>query len=494
MTKKQILTAGLIALFVLSATFSHSQNDTFNLNSYKKPKLERHQLNFKFNFDTDWDNFYRKTQNIAEGNEIMNINDFDMEANIGAQYKGYFNNREYQGEHTMILGVSPYLGLDDRKEPISRLDNKKYFETNFQGTSFNRFYLGNLFFVESDVLLHDLFLNFIKDVTVRETESQKDITSAENRRLHIAIPVLAGKGRIEPLQDARMAVYIMDQLSKKGKLKRKPTKEEIIAFAEQIAEIKNERFFDARNRRVYEMTQLDSFLNKNDLLGKKDIEYYTTMNDYWEYANNPERGSGKRFSLGIEPSYRYDYSFVYNDPATGSADKTSYKENEYGLFGVIRYNYEKPINLYWQSSFNAEFKFGRVSKNSINGYGGDSKRLKGNKLNSSINYILGWYPNSRSYYNINITGQFFNFFQLEDQFDSKSNYLDYSDEQNIYLRAGVSGYYYISPRIRLFGGFNIGYMKDSRPEQDEPVQFDNIRLISKNWSYELYFSLKYSLF
>jgi hypothetical protein len=493
MTKKQILTVRLIALFVLSATFSHSQIDTFNLNSYKKPNLERHKLNFQFKLDNDWDNYYSKTQDITEGNEIRDISYFDMGANIGAQYKGYFNNREYEGKHTMNLGVSPYLSQYDRKEPDSSLDNKKSFETNFHGTSFNRFYLGNLFFVESDVLLHNL-LEFSKNVIDKETESQKDITSHEMRRLNVAIPVLAGKGRIEPIQDARMAVYIMDQLSKKGKLKRKPTKEEIIAFAEQIAEIKNERFFDARNRRVYEMTQLDSFLNKNGLLDEKDIEYYTTMNDYWEYANNPQRNSGKRFSIGVEPSYRYDYSFDYQDPASGSAVKTSYKENEYGLLGVIRYNYEKPINLYWQSSFNAEFKFGRESKNTINGYGSDSKRLKGNILNSSINYILGWYPNSRSYYNLNITGQFFKFFQLEDQFDSKSNYLDYSDEQNIYLRAGVSGYYYISPRIRLSGGFNIGYMKDSRPEQDEPVQFDNIRLISKNWGYELYFSLKYSLF
>lgn len=487
--KKQTLIFWLFALLVLPATYSHAQIDTFNLSSYKKPNLERHQLDFRFNFDNDWNNFYTKRQNY-----IRDRNSFNMRANIDAQYKGYFNSRDYQGEHTINFGISPGIDQVDEKEPDFQLINSKNLTTNLQGKSFNRFYLNNLFFVESDVLLHDFSLNFSKNVADKETETKKAIFSQEDRNLQATIPVMFGKGRIEPVQDARMAVYIMNQLSQKGKLKRKPTKEEIIAFAEEIAEIKNERFFDARNRRVYEMTKLDSFLNKNDLLDKKDIEYYTTMNDYWEYANNPQRGSGKRVSLGIEPSYRYHYSFVYDDPASDTAYKKSYKGKKYGLFGVIRYNYEKPINLYWQSSLNAEFKFGRVNEKNIYGYGGEFKRLKGDRFISSIGYNLGWYPDSRSYYNLHITGKYSKYFQLEDQFDNKTNYLDYSDEQSIYLRAGVSGYYYISPRIRLSGSFNIGYMKDSRPEQDEPVQFDNIKLIYKHWGYQLLFSLKYSLF
>jgi len=494
MIKKQTFFVWLFAIFGFSATQSHAQIDTFNLSSYTKPKLERHQLDFQFNFDNNWDNSYSKTQEITEGYDIWDQSRFNLGAIMNGAYKGYFNSRKYQGEHTINLKISPDFSITDEKKPSSSSAKERSFSTGLQGTSYNRFYLGDLFFLESDVFLHDFSLGFSRKVTDREAVSQEDKSTYEDRHLDITIPVLAGKGRIEPVQDARMAVYIMEQLSKKGKLKRTPTKKEIIAFAEKIAEIKNERFFDARNRRVYEMTQLDSFLNKKGLLAKNDIEYFTTMNDYWEYANNPQRGSGQRISLGIEPSYRHIYDFNYQDPATGTLTKTSYKANEYGLFGVIRYNCEKPINLYWQRSLDAEFKFGRENKKMIKKYGGETNRLQGNTLTSSIRYNLGWYPNSRSYYNLHVTGRYSKFFQLEDQFDSKADFMDFSDAEHIDLRAGVSGYYYISPRIRLSGGFNFGYMHTSRPEQDAPIQYDHVRIRYNNWGYDLYFSLKYSLF
>ena len=182
---------------------------------------------------------------------------------------------------------------------------------NLAARSTNRLYFDGLLFVEADLQISNTTADFHKMTYHLDTVEGRGKRINEDRNFEGSLPILVGKGRIEPIQDARMAVYILDQLSRKDKLERQPTQQEILAFAEEIAAIKNERFFDARNRRIYEMTRLDSFLRNRNLIHAEDIEYYTTMNDFWRYANNPSRGSGSRFSLGVEPGY--DYAYRYDD-------------------------------------------------------------------------------------------------------------------------------------------------------------------------------------
>ena len=59
-----------------------------------------------------------------------------------------------------------------------------------------------------------------------------------NNSYYANIPMSVGKGRIEQVEDARQAIYILENLDKQGVLNRKLTTEEIHAFAQTISTVK----------------------------------------------------------------------------------------------------------------------------------------------------------------------------------------------------------------------------------------------------------------
>ncbi|MEF8846729.1 MAG: hypothetical protein V5A59_14740, partial [Bacteroidales bacterium] len=345
---KWTLFSAFLSAFFFSTIFSHAQIDTFDLSLYKLPELERHQLDFSLDADGSGNDQFYENYEFGEIFEYQK-NRSDFGSSIGGTYKSYYNSRDYQGNHRISLGFNAHLTHQNSEKQEMYQELKENFGLSLSGKSSNRFYSDNLYYLATN-------LSFAVSTRFRNLERKWDTLDNfrnsvdESRAMYISLPVSAGKGRIEPLRDARMAVYIMDQLSGKGKLNRNPTEEEILDFARLIAEIKNERFFDARLRRVYEMTRLDSFLRENGLAGKQDIGYFTTMNDYWRYANNPYRGSGSRFSIGIDPYYGSNYSFAERqEPGDNNKNISTWRRIEIKV--RLRYDYEKPHNLYWQSSF-----------------------------------------------------------------------------------------------------------------------------------------------
>ncbi|MBS3777435.1 MAG: hypothetical protein KGY70_19730, partial [Bacteroidales bacterium] len=301
----------------------------------------------------------------------------------------------------------------------------------------------------------------------------------------------AGKGRIEPLRDARMAVYIMDQLSKKGKLTRKPKEEEILAFSRLIAEIKNERFFDARLRRVYEMTRLDSFLRENDLADKQDIGYFTTMNDYWRYANNPYRGSGSRFSIGIDPYYWSNYSFgETKEPGDNKKNISTWRSIEIKV--RLRYAYEKPHNLYWQSSFQGNAAFGREWRRRGSVISENIRHRDNQLFTSNVNYALKWYPDSRTWFKLRIGGSYKQEFHPDKKYEDFDEFMDWGDNTYFEFYSEISGYFYLSSRLRLSVNYDLSYGDYSRPMRDFPDSWYTIT--NKKLDYGLSFDLNYSLF
>ena len=159
-----------------------------------------------------------------------------------------------------------------------------------------------------------------------------------------------GKGRIEPVQDARQAIYLFDELSKIQRSSPDKSEEQIIEFAKLISQLKNKRFFDARLRRIAELERLDSFLISNKYISKQDAKYFTTLSDLWAYGDRPSRNSGTRFSGTIRPGYYfYNYSKKEGEPYV---DAGKFNINALLLDGGFEFNHEKPINLFWQNSIN----------------------------------------------------------------------------------------------------------------------------------------------
>jgi hypothetical protein len=481
--------SAFLAVFLFFTIFSHGQIDTFDLSLYKLPELERHQLDFSLDASGAGDDHYRENSGWGEITESQDKS-FRFISSAGGTYKSYFNNRDYQGNHRFSVGFNADLTHQNSEKPEKYQELKDVFDISLSGKSNNRFYSDNLYYLATN-------LSFGVSSRFRNAERKWDTVDNfrnsvdETRAMYISLPVSAGKGRIEPLRDARMAVYIMDQLSRKGKLNRKPTDEEILDFARLIAEIKNERFFDARLRRVYEMTRLDSFLRENDLAGKQDIGYYTTMNDYWRYANNPYRGSGSRFSIGIDPSYGSNYSFdETREPGDNNKNISTWRRIVIKV--RLRYAYEKPHNLYWQSSFRGNAAFGREWRRRESVISENISHRGNQVFNSNVNYALKWYPDSRTWFKFNIGGSYEQDFHPDKQYEDFREFFKWGDNTYFKVHSGVSGYFYLSPQVRLEVNYGLWYGDYTRPIQNFPDH--GYRVAQKQWDYHFSFDLNYSLF
>ncbi len=488
-----------VLLFSISLIFCNlntiAQIDSFNLELYKLPQLERHQLDLKFstggggNYD-DFKNLY-----FPYERNTINASNLNFSSNLETRYQGYYNSRDYQGNQNASLNISGvYNNGKNQESGITTNSNYNKWGFAFSGNSNNRFYFNNLFFIESNFYLSNLNFSIYNQTSTPDTTSNKSIHTNERKNVEVSIPLKVGKGRVEPLQDARMAVYIIDQLSKRGKLKQQPSRDEILAFAREIAEIKNERFFDTRNRRVYELTRLDSFLNKHNFLDKTDIEYFTTMNDYWRYANNPQRGAGSRFSFGIEPWYNYFRKYERDKNLSSQIDKINYRNRYYGVRGLLEYDYEKPHNLYWHSSFQGGLSYGyEIYEHNDNQA---VSKIKHNRqaLNASFQYTLGWFPDSRSYYRYYIQGYYYRFFQEENEFENLNDYKAWGEKTDYFFRTGLSGYYYFSPRLRFSGGFSLYHRNINIPAPEMNYTAGMLHLKEGDWNFNIHLSIEYSFF
>jgi hypothetical protein len=159
------------------------------------------------------------------------------------------------------------------------------------------------------------------------------------------------------VQDARLAIYILDDLAKSGDLKRTPTADETLAFSQFITQTKNQRFFDSRIRKIAEITAIDSFLTVLDLKAESNASYYTLLNDNWDNANGPVRRTGGRFSVGFMPGIDlyYNESRTYLRDSLNNPDviesytnRSTNQNDSWNMDAIASYAWDKPVNLYWQ--------------------------------------------------------------------------------------------------------------------------------------------------
>ena len=149
------------------------------------------------------------------------------------------------------------------------------------------------------------------------------------------------------MQDARLSMYILEDLQKLNRENRLASDEDVLALARVITSLKYKRFFDNRLRKIAEITAIDSFLQKNNISGTADATYFTSLNDMWNYANNPVRNSGRRFFTGVETYYNYYYDYNHKNfqaPASDPTERTEHHSNG-NISLVAGINYEKPVSI-----------------------------------------------------------------------------------------------------------------------------------------------------
>jgi len=441
--KKKIITSSIFCFFcgVLSFNIS-AQEYKYDISKYYTPDIVRNQLDLSFNTNNSFNNYSAKTDTTRSTYSTK------LNGTIAPNFTTYTNTRK----RVSFLQINgQFAGNYSTNRDINQSNSNKNFQTsNYLNLTYsNRFYNSS-----NKYLLLGISSNF--QATLGNNTSGTNSISSKNYNkqyiLNIYPAIGIGVGRIESVEDARQAIYILDDFSKKGVLTRQLNNDEIFQLSQLISRVKNKRFLDARLHLTDEITSVDSFFVSNKLLDKSGAPYFTSLYDNWQYGALYSRKSGQSFEITFTPSYNWNYE---NDSTVGNYFPSINRKSLNAAL-ALTYTYEKPVNLNWQHSVSVSLKgiasienntntetemFNVNETNSIGALTGFDNR----SINLNGSYTLGFYPSTRTYFSANVS-QNFQLLQLKgvSNYDSNSEKI-FASVTSINFNA----YYYLSQQLRL---------------------------------------------
>lgn len=466
LTKSNPMKNRLPILVLTTLTFCLSnataQLNTFDLSRYKTADYSRKQLTFSGTVNGSY----------SENKQDNGYEDYDKSllSNLNLDYLSSKNTRKTQRTMGIFFSLKPNdYSLSSESLSTSTFYNYNNTRANRNNASLyfyssNRQYFKNNMFVEINPN-GSIDGNFSKQETKTTINSNTSTTNKGQRSLstNFSLPLLFGAGRLENVEDARMAIFILEDLQKNNQLSRSISEEDILKFSEKITQLRNKRHFDSRKRRIYEIQSLDSFIRDNGYSGAQDAVYFSGLIDNWGYANNPVRFSGRKFSIGAGPTL--NYSINHNL----SLDKTNNFRR--GLMIALTGNLEKPVSLKWQRSINLNAGYQKLKNENtfkFNNYEDIKNSLTNDMIYLSADLGYGYYPDSRSYHQISL-----NPVAQKTWIEHESaNYTDNSEMYyNILLR--LNGYIFISERFYVNYSFDIRYGESNTEYSPNPIKKNN---------------------
>ena len=455
-----------LVLFMTTIISSQAQLNDFNLSDYKLPDLDRKALETRFSLNGS--NYYDKSPMYSFPNfNELNQNQYSSSAFIN--YSHYLNNSKYQRNSNYAFNFNS--NYYNRKQDGKLFNKSNQLIPALYIQSENRRYFEGGSFIEAD-------LNISYEYSIGKSYSKNDWDSSEtnnDRQNHVAlvyVPLKIGKGRIEQVQDARQAIYILDELAKVDRMLVDKTDEEVLEFAKHISQLKNKRFFDDRLKRMAEIESLDSFLVSQDYLLKSDAKYFTTLTDFWDYGNRPTRSSGTRYSATMVPGYYYyDYNNTESKITNTGTDyyESIYKLNSLFFDAGFELKHEKPINLLWQNTIDFRAFAGIIEGNLDDNSDNTFEKLRIPNIKLELSQTVGFYLNTRTDIRL---GYRLQYVQLFDKSDIEEEIIGV-EGKGAKAATNLSINYYISPKLRLHFNYSIYYIWQE--SVDEVVfNFDNI--------------------
>jgi len=480
-TIKKFLKAFILlsAVICISSRISLAQ-EQFRLSDYVNPDYKWKQLDIRFGLGGN--NSFNK-QEIEYGTSEKQKN-YQMNSDLRADYYATKNSRYYQGFQNFRFSgnvSSSSYGETDLTEDLENTRKSNIQSIVIGAQTVNRFYNEKNRFAEIDLDFLGQLRNSAGEYSAdQETYPFIYKQTSYSYMVSASLPLLIGTGRIEEVQDARLAVYILDDLNKAGDLKRVPTNDEILEFSRFITSTKNQRFFDARIRKIAEITAIDSFLTVLDLKARSDASYFTLLYDNWDNSAGPVRKTGGRFSVGLMPAidlYFQKFQEFYHDTLNNPGLIESYnyerttQDDSWNLDVVAGYVWEKPANLYWQHSVNTSVAYSlyyEQMKSKV--YFMDTltseqnSRLNSPNIKLDIGYTIGYYPNSRTNIKLGIITSYNQFWGEEKKTDFEDR-----DAGKIIVNNDLvlSCYYYISQQVR-FSIYIISAYSFNKENQIQP--------------------------
>ena len=451
MKKTFIFSIILCSFIALWANNISAQEYKYDLNKYYTPDIVRNSLDLNFNSNGSLDRSARKSPN-SQMNSDTTINS-NLSGELHAQFSSYISTRKYESLLQLNLDLSGSL----RKSDLSTIHNT-YYPNNFSSSSSEGIHID---YSKKMYGANKKFFSFGLSSTLNPSTSflKETIPSSTTEkttnyfRTDITPFIGIGIGRIESIKDARQAIYILEDLSKRGVLTRHLSDDEIFKFSQIISQVKNKRFLDSRLHKIDEISTVDSFLVKNNLLTKSDASYFTTLYDNWENGANFERTSGQSFEMRLSPDVNLNNRKIESKISNPSSDTWEKQNNmNFGARLAFNYNYAKQINLNWEKTAYVSLSGSTTREQQrLSDESSQESLSKINVRNITLNgnYRIGYYPSTRTNLSVGISQNFYKNF-----YDEVTN-TGWNDSFNSVTTLGFSAVYYVSPQLSLSGNTSI---------------------------------------
>lgn len=431
------------ALLCLVATSlaGFSQDKSFDLSRYKFPDYKRHEMELNFNssgrgYDYSYESDMPGNPGIRRVDQKNIFSNSD--ATLGYTYE------KHTRKHIDLL-YSSLSGVHDYSK--STYTDRKTKESNTQGSL--NFSGSSRYYLTKDKLFAEgigiMSFNYSDRNSTNEPVGQNAITDKnKNNTLSLSAGAGIGIGRLEKVNDFWQAYYILEKLNGQKSLRRELEEKDVFEFATLASKLKNERFFDARLRKIAELKALDSLLQTQGLIDNGDIAYFTTLNDYWSYGNFPERRSGGELKVHVMPEYQSSYWKDDDSPSSTS----SYTN----LVSKIQYEHSKQLNLYWERTFS--LMASNTSRLATDPELPDDH--PSNFLRTEAVAGIGFYPNSRTSLKLQGSYSAYEFLSYNiDQTVNETQTANKTWDHNFLLT--LNSNYYISPQLQLTASVNGSY-------------------------------------
>ncbi len=375
-------------LFIFSAFQTKAQDSSFQLKDYKfrTPGFRALQVDLNLNgsiFDSKYVNLdHYKSRSF---NTNPNIDYFKITSTDKRQHTSNFSLRP---SYYSNLSSSDTTKSTDRALSVS-----------FNWNRVDRVFFKNNFFFEAGN-------EFSVTGNNRHQSINNSSYNAEGNFLNNKLILGVGKGRMENVQDAQMAMFIVNDLQKMGLLQQDISADKLNELAKLITDINNQRVFDNRIRRIYELSRIDSFFKANNFVNQPSIAYFTTVNDNWALAFNPGRLAGTVYYFRFRPSVKWNRTESDQKYSVNNF-KSNNREFYYSYEPVIGFEKQKPLNLFWQKSMGSSISFTQhwqrsKSAQQINNIPTQPtifENINGSSLFFNASYGIGYYPNNRTIVN-----------------------------------------------------------------------------------------------
>jgi len=454
MKKSFLLSLSVLSFFVgIAQENQPNLYNGINLNSYKLTDYRYLSLGTGLN-TTNYKAFQDYNQDDNDIKENGSSNHYQNISSGSLNLMSIVSNRRYLGTQEISFGFDSYhrnsTYKDYYKSPITPeqkysrdyLVNRSNFSLSLSST--NRFYLPQEFFCEVNIYLtQSPSYNYSK----LKDDSSKDVSISNNLDSENEVELQIGHGRIENVTDARLAVYILDDLQKQGRLSRTLSQDEVFAFADFLTKTLNKRGIDSRIKRIKEYVAIDSFLVQNGLTTKTDGLYFGIVNDNRNYARTQTWNTGREWHFGVSPLINYTNRFTKTTDDSGTS-KTRDELTECGLGFNAEYSSFWISGLKWQQNYSFKASFNVLKYDTVGTYFNVSNYKT---IAADASYQISYLPNTRT----TITGTC-GVYAFKNLYKEISNWLNVSP----YISSTCD--YYFSEKLRFQANASIGYHYDKR--------------------------------